>query len=115
MYPSLETFFKTNNIPVKYQKCIIFDFEQALRDNSKQSFKDYSEILIKCRVFTKVKKDKLLETADDTLKKLTFAIFPEWDYSQLVYKLIIDDVNKTIEVNAENELTKRLFNTIINF
>jgi len=115
MYPSLEIFFKENNIPVKYQKCIIFDFEQTLRSNSKQSFKDYSEALIKCRIFTKVKKDKLLEVANDTLEKLVFAIFPEWDFNQLNYKLIIDDINKTIEISTESELTKRLFNTIINF
>jgi len=112
---NLELFFKENSIPINQRKAIIMFLEQYNRENSSKTFKDYAELLIKYRVFSKVKKDQLRCVAYDTFTNLIILIFPEWDIEQLEFSVDVDDANKNIIITEENDLTLSLFNTIINF
>jgi len=115
MFKALEPYFKENNVSLKHQKSIVFYLEQYNRDNTKQTFKDYCEVLIKNRVFSKIKKDQIDNCANETFTGLIILIFPDWDIKQLEFEVKVDDINKTVKIVEKNELANRLFNTIINF
>jgi|ERR1035437_3690513 hypothetical protein len=115
MYNALEPFFKEFNIPAKHQKNILLFLDQYNRESNTKSFKDYATVLIKHGISSKTKKEEILQYSINFLSTLIQLVYPEWDINQLIFEIEINDSSKVVKIIEKNELTERLFNTIINF